>query len=601
MDNQKRLLVALGLSFLATLLYTQFVLKPQAERELAMRADAGVPEVAAADAGVAAVAQLPMDAGVPATAELPPIREVTEKLEKVHYTFTSAGGGLTKAELQGPKMREQQQVSFLQAIKRMFGGAVEPAPQVDMAQPVPGQPLPLSVSIVGAQPLPAGTHYRMEELDDAVAFATTAGTWRVEKRVAWRPDSHQLRYDVQVTNVGPAPAGGELGVHLARAIDPECEQKPSFLLGAMGNLTGADCRVGVDGEPELIHALPDTKEPRRETKGPIHFIGIDQQYFLAALYPLEGAVEGRCVVNATPSARTAEVFFPLTLSPGETRTFRFGVYIGPKDDALLAAAPADWVRAGVAGAFDPELEETIQLGWWAVVAKLLLPVMKFFHGIFGNWGVAIIFLTLVVKIALLPLTHKMMVSGEQMKKLQPKIEEIRKKWPDDKERQNLETMKLFQQEKVYPWGGCLLLLPQLPIWGGLFAALRTSYDLYNEPFIAPLWTDLTYKDPAYLLPVALGVTMIITQRMQPQMLEKSQAVMMTWVMPIFFTLIMLQYPAGLSLYIFTNNILSIIQQQLLRRWLEHKGIAAPRKKPEPARKVEAEKKPEKKKMREKEA
>jgi len=193
----------------------------------------------------------------------------------------------------------------------------------------------------------------------------------------------------------------------------------------------------------------------------------------------------------------------------------------------------------------------------------------------------------------------MMVSGERMKKLQPKMEEIRKKFSEDKERQNLEMMKLFQTEKVYPWGGCLLLLPQLPIWGGLIAALRSSYDLYNEPFISPLWTNLTYKDPAYLLPLALGVTMIITQKMQPQMLEKSQAVMMTYVMPVFFTVIMLQYPSGLALYIFTNNLLSILQQQLLRRWLEYRGIAAPRKKAEP-KKPEKDK-GDKKKMKEREA
>jgi YidC/Oxa1 family membrane protein insertase len=140
-------------------------------------------------------------------------------------------------------------------------------------------------------------------------------------------------------------------------------------------------------------------------------------------------------------------------------------------------------------------------------------------------------------------------------------------------------MKLYQEAKVNPLGGCLPMLLQLPIWAALFTTLRTSYDLYGEPFVGPVWTDLTSKDPTYLLPFALGITMIITQRLQPQMMDKQQAFIFTWIMPVFFTGLMMNYPAGLALYIFTNNLLSILQQFLLRRYLEKKGIAAPRAKP----------------------
>jgi YidC/Oxa1 family membrane protein insertase len=160
-----------------------------------------------------------------------------------------------------------------------------------------------------------------------------------------------------------------------------------------------------------------------------------------------------------------------------------------------------------------------------------------------------------------------MVSAEQMKKLSPRMEEIKKKYPDDRDRQNMEMMKLYQEAKVNPLGGCLPLLLQLPIWAALFTTLRTSYELYAEPFFG-VWSDLTSKDPTYLLPLALGITMIVTQRLQPQMtMDKSQAFMMAWLMPIFFTAIMMNYPAGLSLYIFTNNLLSIVQQYALRKYL----------------------------------
>jgi YidC/Oxa1 family membrane protein insertase len=213
---------------------------------------------------------------------------------------------------------------------------------------------------------------------------------------------------------------------------------------------------------------------------------------------------------------------------------------------------------------------------WAVICKVLLGILKFFFSVFHNWGVAIIMLTVVVKLALVPLSHKAMVSAEQMKKLQPRMEELRKKHAGDRDRLNLETMKLYQEAKVNPLGGCLPMLLQMPIWIALFTTLRNSYEIYREPFISPLWADLTYKDPTYLLPIALGVTMVVTQKLQPQMMsDPMQARIMTWVMPIFFTFIMLQYPAGLTLYIFTNNVLSIAQQYGLKKWMEKKGLAAP--------------------------
>jgi YidC/Oxa1 family membrane protein insertase len=286
-----------------------------------------------------------------------------------------------------------------------------------------------------------------------------------------------------------------------------------------------------------------------------------------------GAKEGRCVLTATASARITDTFFPLSLAPGETTLFSFGGFFGPKDFDLLAATTGAAV-ASQGATVSPGLEKSVDFGWWAVICKLLLTVMKWFHGLFGNWGVSIILLTVVVKIILLPLTHKAMVAAEAMKKLQPRMEEMKKKFANDKEKQNLEMMKLYQEAKVNPLGGCLPLLLQLPVWAALFTTLRTSYELYGEPFFGPVWQDLTYKDPTYILPLALGVTMVITQRFQPQMMDATQAKIMTWFMPIFFTAIMMNYPAGLALYIFTNNLLSIGQQAALKRWLARKDGTA---------------------------
>ena len=577
MDNQKRLLIAIGLSLGLTLVYSKLVWEPQAEvtrkaaEAAAMVADAGASLAAASpDAGVA-VAAAAIDTGAhegaaPKT-DLPQ-RELPFARESARYTFSTEGAGLTHAPLQGKKEREQQEVSISEGFKKLLGGESPDPPQMDLAQPVAGQPLPFAVSVTGSQPVPGNARYEVvDETDGHLVFRTTQGPWQIEKTFSWKRPGYEFGLQVVVKNVGTAIASGELGLHNSRAIDAHNEHSSS-MFGGVGNESNATCLVG----DEIERKRPSDKPPE-EHRGAVRFYGIDQQYFLSAIFPVGAPREGRCVLTATPTARIAEAFFPLSLQAGESISMQFGGYLGPKDLELLTSVvgPASAVGGAAAVVGSPGLEKTVDFGWWAVICKVLLSVLKFFHGIVGNWGLSIILLTVGVKVLLLPLTHKAMVSAESMKKLQPKMEELKKKFPDDKERQNVEMMKLYQEQKVNPLGGCLPLLLQLPVWAALFTTLRTSYELYGEPFFGPVWTDLTYKDPTYILPLALGITMIITQRAQPQMMDAAQAKLMTWFMPIFFTAIMMNYPAGLALYIFTNNLLSIAQQAALKRYLAGKG------------------------------
>ncbi|WP_434346801.1 membrane protein insertase YidC [Myxococcus virescens] len=572
-DSQKRLLAALALSFAATAVYT-FFFAPTPPPPGSEIPDAGVVATAPADAGTPPAVQPPEGGtGTGATAEAPPppARKVELQRDEATYAFSSEGAGLTAAVLKGAKMREQQELTVSQGFQKLFGKEIPPAPQMDLARPTPGQPLPLAVSITGANPLPADLNYALDEgapgNADGVTFTGRRGPWEVVKTVKWPMDGFELSYTLQVRNTSGQPQSGELQVHHNRAIDPNFEHAPSFF-GGVGNLSRSACWVG----DELQKMSPGDDHPdAEETRGQIQFFGIDQQYFLSALYPLEGPRAGSCSFEATPTLRKVTASFPITAAPGETVTLRFGGYFGPKDTDLLAQVPGASLRASTGltdATFHPPLAETVDFGIWAVICKALLWVMKFFYGVTGNWGVAIILLTVVVKLVLLPLTYRSMVSMEEVKKLQPRMEEIRKKHADNREQQNLEIMKLYQEAKVNPLGGCLPLLIQMPVWIALFTALRNSFDIYGEPFIGPIWRDLTYKDPTYLLPLALGVSMVITQKMQPQMMDATQAKIMTWFLPIIFTLTLLQYPAGLSLYIFTNNILSIAQQYGLRKWLD---------------------------------
>jgi YidC/Oxa1 family membrane protein insertase len=194
-------------------------------------------------------------------------------------------------------------------------------------------------------------------------------------------------------------------------------------------------------------------------------------------------------------------------------------------------------------------------------------VMKFFQRIVPphNWGVAIILLTLAMKAVTFPLQHKSMKSMQEMQRIQPQLEELKKKYAGDTQRQNVEQMKLFKEHGVNPMGSCLPMVIQMPIWFALYTTLQVSVDLYNEPFIHGWLNDLTAPDPYYVLPVAMGITMILTQVLTPSPMSNPSQKVMGYAMSGFFSLLMLKLPSGLTLYIFTNNVLSIIQQIYLRR------------------------------------
>ncbi len=605
MDQQKRLLLAIALSFGLTLVWTQLFWKPQADAEaalLAAKLDGGITLVDGGLEGAVVIAQpslpptlaaLLEDGGVAAAAPVPvelPVREVALARPTTKLTFTSEGAGLMSAELQGEREREEKSLSILDGWRKLFGTRFEPAPHMNLARAVPGTGPNLAVSIAGSAPLLATQRYAVtEEGPGKVVFTARTGPWEVTKTFTWSqaaasetdPSGYLSSLAVTVKNVSTAALTAELGVHALRAIIPGAEEAPS-MFGGIGNQASVLCRVADDVTRKTppaasggLFSCGSAPQFEDEKKGSLHFAAIDQQYFLTAIWPKDAAVDGRCLITAKPEQRGAALFVPLTLQAGESVTKNYGVFLGPKElNLLLAVGTLSEGPPGTPAAFDPGLDKTVDFGLWAVICKVLIYFLRFFHGAIGNWGVAIILLTVMVKVLLLPLTHRAMVSAESMKKLQPKMEEIKKKYPDDREKQNLETMKLYQEGKVNPLGGCLPLLLQLPIWAALFTTLRTSYELYGEPFYG-VWSNLTSKDPTYILPLLLGITMIVTQRLQPQMMDKSQAFLMTWVMPVFFTGIMMNYPAGLALYIFTNNLLSILQQYALRKYLARNAAVGP--------------------------
>ncbi len=245
---------------------------------------------------------------------------------------------------------------------------------------------------------------------------------------------------------------------------------------------------------------------------------------------------------------------PKDLKPGDKADYVVVAFMGPKERDVLAAA-----ASGNHG-----LSELVDLGTFSIIAKYLLKFLVWLHLKVGNWGLAIILMTICVRLILFPLTWKSIQSGFSMRKLKPEIDAINAKFKDDPQQKNLATMELWKKHKVNPLGGCLPAVFQLPVWFALYTSLQTAVELYHTPF---LWfKDLTAPDPYYVLPIVLGGTMILQQRLMPMQMDPVQQKMMTYVMPLVFTFMMLFLPSGLAVYMLTNAIIGIAQQVAIEKY-----------------------------------
>jgi YidC/Oxa1 family membrane protein insertase len=232
--------------------------------------------------------------------------------------------------------------------------------------------------------------------------------------------------------------------------------------------------------------------------------------------------------------------------------------MGPADRAILAEMPN-------------KLDQAIDFGWFHLIAVPLLSVLNWFYKFVHNYGVAVILLTMLIKLIFWPLSHKSYKSMDQMKRIQPMIQKLREKYADDKERMNQEIMALYKTYKVNPAGGCLPMIVQIPVFFGLYKALLGSIELRHAAFITHLpftnlvWlADLSAKDPFYITPLIMGATMFLQQKMTPTGGDPTQAKIML-LMPVVFTFLFLNFPAGLVVYWLVNNVLSITQQWWMMR------------------------------------
>ncbi|MEZ8717999.1 membrane protein insertase YidC [Vibrio splendidus] len=247
-----------------------------------------------------------------------------------------------------------------------------------------------------------------------------------------------------------------------------------------------------------------------------------------------------------------------TIATGDEASFKATLWVGPKLQDQMAAVT-------------PNLDLVVDYGWLWFIAKPLHTLLSFIQGIVVNWGLAIICLTFIVRGAMYPLTKAQYTSMAKMRMLQPKLTAMRERIGDDRQRMSQEMMELYKKEKVNPLGGCLPIILQMPIFISLYWALMESVELRHSPFFGWI-TDLSAQDPYYILPLLMGASMFLIQKMSPTTVtDPMQQKIMTF-MPVMFTFFFLFFPSGLVLYWLVSNIVTLIQQTLIYRALEKKGL-----------------------------
>lgn len=317
--------------------------------------------------------------------------------------------------------------------------------------------------------------------------------------------------------------------------------------GSVGSITLINGEVFKEKESKISDAVTH--------EGQVAWTGLQDKYFLSALIARDSDPIGPVAIRKEGEK---QIRVDLKIPAGQTPSKTLGLYAGPKEYDRL-------VGLGV------HLEESIDFGWFIVgswlpvrlVAKPLFYILRFFYQFSHNYGVAIILVTVLVKVLFFPVTRKSLLSMKEMAAVQPKINAIRKKYAGDRTRMNQELMNLYKEHRINPFGGCLPMLVQIPVFVALFNILYTTIDLRQAPFI--FWIhDLSDKDPYYILPIIMGVSMFFQQLTQPTTMDPTQAKVMLF-LPVIYTFFFLNFPSGLVLYWLVNNLLSIGQQYLMKR------------------------------------
>ena len=462
--------------------------------------------------------------------------ELTIENEEIRYTFNQDFAGLESVILK--KFKNDEQSAPLEIVRSPFilRGASNIAPIKELGR------------------------FEASRNGRSIGFSHYDGIWLITTQYTIDQQGYGVNVELTWKNVGQHPASLNSSIVMQENIlFPEKSGsflpgiptgKPSFVTGIAGSSGDWQDieKYCEDGENSLGKELQE-----------LDFIGFDKHYFLKVLVPESKKISYKLFSSNHLKGHSCTLSNWMHLqqgnvSPGNAINMSFKAWFGPKVADLLEA-------------YEPRLSETQDLGMFSVISKPLFLVMKSIESALGNWGLAIIVLTLLIKLIFYPLTKQAAVAQNRMKKLQPEMNKIKEKFKDDPRRQQQEIMRFMSTHKVNPAKGCLPILPQIPVFIAFYRLLSTSIELRQAPFYGWI-SDLSVADPYFITPVFLGLTMLVQQKLMPTTgLDKTQERIMM-MLPLVFSIMMLTLPAGMVLYMLTNTVVSIAQQQWLNKRLK---------------------------------
>jgi YidC/Oxa1 family membrane protein insertase len=556
---EKRMILAIVLSIVIMLVYQRmFMPAPEkaqqpAEQQEAVKGGAGDNAAAEAVAPSQAPVLPPVTGGL-VSSRKNPLRWITVRTPLYTATVSTAGGGIQSFTLSrynehpGPKGKPLDIIGS--------GGK---------------RPLPLELYLEENQPaFPAQPVFA----SDAPEEITLAAGEKKSVSLSWTSSSGVRitreytftggRYDFDVAQKMTNGTTGSLrltpGIELSQVFSGELGGDSYSFKGAVVNAGGKIDRLKFgkikDGDIEKI---------------PVRWAAADAKYFTLIVIPEQEWRLGKASMLGEEGIRLALAGSPTVLGPSEVFSFSVRAFMGPKVYSILDASGKD-------------LEKLVDYGWFALLAKPLVWLLTFFNRVTGNYGIDIILLTILIKIAFYPLTKKSMASMKKMQELGPIMKKIKEKYKDDKARQQQETMNLYKTYKINPMSGCLPMLLQIPVFIALYKGLLVAIELRHAPFL--LWiNDLSapehlwdiavagYTLPIRLLPLLMGASMFVQQRLSPTGgMDPTQQKMMMF-LPLIFTFMFWGFPTGLTIYWLMNNLLSIGQQLIQNRQAEAEKAA----------------------------
>ncbi len=389
----------------------------------------------------------------------------------------------------------------------------------------------------------------LENGSTTLEFIGQLGDVQFKRSLTFSADTYLVDEDFTILSSTPVSARTAFTVATTTLTSPDNSYNTMKVVYDNGSYEEDDDAKDLTSEGLLVNDI-------------FNWSGLASNYFLVAVAPVSSDMASLKARIQNNVWRVALEDSDTILQPNVENVTEVYWWFGPKERSLLEVAPQ-------------ELASSTDLGFFDIIARPMLWALVFLHDFVSNWGIAIILLTILIKLAFWPLTKKSFTSMEKMKRIQPMVKDLQEKYGNDREALSRETMQLYRTYGVNPLGGCLPILVQIPVFFALYQvllealALRHSSFITYLPFTDILWlADLSAKDPLYITPILMGGTMFLQQYLTPSMGDPTQRKMMLF-MPVIFTFLFLNFPSGLVLYWLMSNVFSIIQQWFTLRKIKN--------------------------------